>query len=93
MDLKTYAVVFGTVFLAELGDKTQLATVLFASREALSLLGVFIAASLALILSSAIAVGAGALVANVISPRILAYVAGAGFVIIGIWTIVQAAAQ
>ena len=93
MDLKTYAVVFGTVFLAELGDKTQLATVLFASREALSLLGVFIAASLALILSSAIAVGAGALVANVISPRILAYVAGAGFVIIGIWTIVQAAAH
>lgn len=93
MDLKTYAVVFGTVFLAELGDKTQLATVLFASRDSLSLLGVFIAASLALILSSALAVGAGALVANFVSPRILSYIAGAGFVIIGIWTIVQAAAQ
>ncbi len=93
MDLKTFAVVFGTVFLAELGDKTQLATVVFASRESLSLLGVFVAASLALILSSALAVGAGALVANYVNPRILSYVAGAAFVIIGIWTIVQAAAQ
>ena len=93
MDLKTYAVVFGTVFLAELGDKTQLATVLFASRESLSLFGVFVAASLALILSSALAVGAGALVANIVNPRMLSYVAGTGFIIIGAWTIWQAAAQ
>jgi putative Ca2+/H+ antiporter (TMEM165/GDT1 family) len=92
MDLKSFAIVFGTVFLAELGDKTQLATVLFASRPGVSLLGVFIGASLALILSSALAVGAGSLVAHYVDPRILSYVAGAGFVIIGIWTIVQAAA-
>ena len=92
MDLKSFVAVFGTVFLAELGDKTQLATVLFASRPGASLFGVFIAASLALMLSSALAVGAGTLVTNYVDPRVLSYIAGAGFIIIGIWTIVQAAA-
>ena len=54
MDLKVLFVVFGTVFLAELGDKTQLATVLFASKPSVSLVTVFVGASLALILSSLI---------------------------------------
>ena len=53
MDLKVLFVVFGTVFLAELGDKTQLATVLFASKPSVSLVTVFVGASLALMLSSA----------------------------------------
>ena len=90
MDLKTLFVVFGTVFLAELGDKTQLATVLFASKPSVSLVTVFIGASLALILSSALAVAAGSLISHYIDPRYLSYLAGAGFIIIGIWTIVQA---
>jgi putative Ca2+/H+ antiporter (TMEM165/GDT1 family) len=93
MDLKAYVVVFGTVFLAELGDKTQLATVLFASRDNINLFGVFVAASLALVLSSALAVGAGSIVSSVIEPRVLSFIAGAGFVIIGVLTIFQAAQQ
>jgi putative Ca2+/H+ antiporter (TMEM165/GDT1 family) len=91
MDLKVLFVVFGTVFLAELGDKTQLATVLFASKESVSLVTVFVGASLALILSSLIAVAAGSVISQYVDPRYLCYVAGAGFIIIGIWTILSAA--
>jgi len=91
MDLKIFFVVFGTVFLAELGDKTQLATVLFASRPEVSLVTVFVGASLALILSSLLAVAAGSVISQYVDPRYLSYIAGAGFIIIGIWTIVQAA--
>jgi putative Ca2+/H+ antiporter (TMEM165/GDT1 family) len=91
MDLKTLGIVFATVFLAELGDKTQLATVLFASRPSVSVLTVFVGAALALVLSTALAVGAGTLVARHVDPRILSYVAGAGFIVIGAWTMYQAA--
>ena len=91
MDLKVLFVVFGTVFLAELGDKTQLATVLFASKASVSLITVFVGASLALVLSSLIAVAAGSVISQYVDPRYLSYVAGAGFIIIGIWTIVAAA--
>jgi putative Ca2+/H+ antiporter (TMEM165/GDT1 family) len=90
MDLKVLFVVFGTVFLAELGDKTQLATVLFASKPSVSLVTVFIGASLALILSSLLAVAAGSVISQYVDPRYLSYIAGAGFIVIGIWTIAQA---
>lgn len=90
MDLKVLFVVFGTVFLAELGDKTQLATVLFASKPDVSLVTVFIGASLALILSSLLAVAAGSVISQYVNPRYLSYIAGAGFIVIGIWTIAQA---
>ena len=87
MDWKTLAVVFVTVFLAELGDKTQLATVLFASDNEVSKWLVFVGASLALIATSAIGVLGGGLIAQHISERTLRAVAGAGFIAIGIWTI------
>ena len=90
MDIKSFAMVFGTLFLAELGDKTQLATVLFASKESLNLMTVFFAASLALLAATAMAVLAGAAITQLVEPRYLSYIAGAGFVIIGIWTILQA---
>jgi putative Ca2+/H+ antiporter (TMEM165/GDT1 family) len=85
------ATVFGIVFLAELGDKTQLATLLFASRSPGNLFAVFIGASAALILASAIGVVAGSVISQYVSPRFLSYVAGAGFLIIGAWTIWQGA--
>ena len=90
MDLKTLAIVFGTVFLAELGDKTQLATVLFAADREVIRWIVFAGASAALVLSSAIGVMAGGLVAQVVDPRQLGIAAGAGFIAIGVWTLVSA---
>ena len=91
MDWKVFLTIFGTVFLAELGDKTQLATVLFATRESLHPFVVFLAASAALIATSAVGVAAGSFIADQIDTRILSYIAGAGFVIIGAWTIWNAA--
>ncbi|MDH3990605.1 MAG: TMEM165/GDT1 family protein [Gammaproteobacteria bacterium] len=91
MDLKLFATVFGIVFLAELGDKTQLATLLFASRSPGNLITVFVGASAALIVASAIGVVAGGVISQYVSPKHLSYVAGAGFVLIGAWTIWQGA--
>ena len=90
MDWRIFATVFGTVFLAELGDKTQLATVLFASRSTTSLWTVFAAAAAALVLTSAIGVAAGALVSQYVNVKYLSYAAGIGFIAIGAWTLVQA---
>lgn len=87
MDLKTAATIFGVVFVAELGDKTQLATLLFAADKPASKLTVFLSASLALVLSVAIAVLAGGLVSQYVSPAALRYVAGVGFIAIGVWTL------
>ena len=87
MDLKTTAAIFGTVFLAELGDKTQLATVLFASDRQNSALAVFLAAAAALVASTAIAVVAGSALASYVNTRHLSIVAGIGFMAIGAWTL------
>ena len=91
MDIKLAASVFGIVFLAELGDKTQLATLLFAARSPGNLLTVFLGASLALVVASAIGVLAGGLVDQFLSPKLLSYIAGVGFVVIGAWSIWQGA--
>jgi putative Ca2+/H+ antiporter (TMEM165/GDT1 family) len=90
MDLKLLSTVAGTVFLAELGDKTQLATLLFAAKSPGGLWTVFLGAAAALILASAIGVLAGGLVASLVNPKYLTYAAGIGFIVIGIWTLAQA---
>ena len=91
MDIKILATVFVTVFVAELGDKTQLATLLFASKAPGNLIAVFVGASAALIVASAVGVLAGGVISQYVSPKQLSYVAGAGFLIIGAWTIWQGA--
>jgi putative Ca2+/H+ antiporter (TMEM165/GDT1 family) len=90
MNLKLFATVFATVFLAELGDKTQLATLLYAAEARNPKLTVFVASATALVLTSAIGVLAGSLVAQHVSSKVLSLVAGAGFIAIGIWTIFTA---
>lgn len=92
VDIKLFLVTFASVFLAELGDKTQLATVLFASRSPAGALSVFVGAASALVLSTAVAVAAGAMFSTAVDGRYVTLAAGVGFVAIGLWTIRQAVA-
>jgi putative Ca2+/H+ antiporter (TMEM165/GDT1 family) len=87
MDPKLFLTVFSTVFVAELGDKTQLATLLYAADAAHPKLTVFAASAAALVLTSALGVLAGSLVAEHVSPRVVRWVAGLGFIAVGIWVL------
>jgi putative Ca2+/H+ antiporter (TMEM165/GDT1 family) len=77
--------VFTTVFLAELGDKTQLATVLFAADDRNSRWSVFWSASAALVLGSFLSVIAGSVLPQYVSPRGIKLMGGFGFIAIGLW--------
>ena len=89
-DLKVLTTVFVAVFIAELGDKTQLATMLFAADKDVSRLTVFLAASFALIVATAIGVLAGGFITQFISEKTLQFIAGIGFIAIGVWTLLSA---
>jgi putative Ca2+/H+ antiporter (TMEM165/GDT1 family) len=79
------------IFLAELGDKTQLATLLFAANPEVSRTGVFLAAAGALILSSLLAVLVGGALPELLAPRRLRTLAGVAFVVIGAWMLLTPA--
>jgi len=81
MEWKTFVTIFVAVFIAELGDKTQLATMLFATDKEVSKYTVFLAASAALIVASSIGVLAGSLFSEYINEKYLHYIAGVGFIL------------
>jgi putative Ca2+/H+ antiporter (TMEM165/GDT1 family) len=87
MDWKILATVFVSVFIAEMADKTQLVTLLFAADKEVSKWTVFFGSASALILASAIGVLAGSLMAQVINVKTMSIIAGTGFVLIGFWTL------
>lgn len=89
MDIKLFVTVFGSVFLAEMADKTQVATLLFAADNGHARLTVFVASALALTATSALGVLAGGWVGQWLNPRYLAWLAGTAFILIGIWTLVK----
>lgn len=89
MDLKIFLTVFATVFIAELGDKTQLATMLFAADKEVNKWLVFAAASAALVVAAAIGTLAGAAISHLVSTRQLTLIAGLGFIAIGVWTLLR----
>jgi putative Ca2+/H+ antiporter (TMEM165/GDT1 family) len=86
MDWKLALTTFGAVFLAELGDKTQLATMAF-SAAGRSPWAVFVGSACALVTTSAIAAFAGGAVARVVSPHLLTRIAGVAFLAVGIWVL------
>ncbi|MCA9526812.1 MAG: TMEM165/GDT1 family protein [Myxococcales bacterium] len=87
MQWQVFMTVLTTVFLAELGDKTQLATMTFAANGQVSRWTVFAAASVALVAASGIGVLAGAWLTRYVSPRHLTLAAGVAFIAIGAWTL------
>jgi putative Ca2+/H+ antiporter (TMEM165/GDT1 family) len=88
MNVGLFATVFATVFVAELGDKTQLATMLYASNSDNPRATVFAASAAALVLSSAIGVVAGHAISEYLNPNVIRWVAGLGFVAVGAWILV-----
>lgn len=90
MEIKTMTAVFVTALLAELGDKSQVLTLLYASAKQTHPLVVFLGVSLALVLATGIAVLAGSLLAQFVSQKILSWGAGAGFIILGLLTMYRA---
>jgi putative Ca2+/H+ antiporter (TMEM165/GDT1 family) len=92
MDWKLFGTTFVAIFVAELGDKTQLAT-LSLSAEAKSRWVVFAASALALVCTSAIAVIAGDAVARFIPPVWLKRAAAAVFIVLGVLMLVRQGAD
>lgn len=87
--MKIFIASFITIFLAELGDKTQIATLLFAANKDYSKLIVFLGAASALVLTSAIAVLLGSTLSNFVDEKTLKIIGGIGFLVVGVWTILS----
>jgi putative Ca2+/H+ antiporter (TMEM165/GDT1 family) len=86
LDFKVMLTTFGLIFLAELGDKTQLATFAF-SAESPSRLSVFIGSATALVLTSFVAVLFGGLVGKWIPANTIKIGAGILFILLGLWMV------
>ena len=80
---------FLTIFVAELGDKTQIATLLFASERQNSPWIVFTASASALVLGAALSVIMGAYGGRWLANVPLKLIAGIGFILIGVWSVAQ----
>ena len=90
MDLQMMFTTFGMVFLAELGDKTQLATFCL-SADCDSKTSVFLGSAGALVLSSLIAVLFGGAISRFVPPHYIKLGAGVFFVVVGVWMLYSAA--
>lgn len=83
MDLRVLLTTFGVIFLAEMGDKTQLAAMTMAA-ETKKPWAVFIGASIALACVSALGVLVGAVLGNYVPLEWVKRVAAVAFIVIGI---------
>lgn len=87
--MRLFATVFATIFVAELGDKTQLATLFYAAGAQNPKLTVFLGSASALVVTSALGVVAGSFISQHVSAKLLSWVVGLGFVAIGVWTLTR----
>jgi putative Ca2+/H+ antiporter (TMEM165/GDT1 family) len=87
MEWKLFLTVFASIFVAEMADKTQLVTLLFAADKAVNKWVIFLGSASALVLASAIGVLVGTMLSHVVSVRMMSVVAGTGFILVGAWTL------
>lgn len=88
MDWKLFFTTFVTIFVAELGDKTQFAAIA-ASSQSKSVKEVLLAVILALSLAGTIGVLAGKVLAAYLDPAFMRTVAGCLFIAVGVWVLVS----
>jgi len=81
--IRAFFTAFLTIFLAELGDKTQLATLALAAREG-RFWPVFLGAALALVLATALGAAAGKFLGDLLPLRTIRIISGALFVLLGL---------
>lgn len=79
---------FGTVFLAEAGDKTQLAAMTATVRSG-QIVTVFLAASAALVCATAIGVAVGGILFKYIPEAAIKWAAGSAFIAVGLWVLIK----
>nr|WP_320675312.1 TMEM165/GDT1 family protein [Prochlorococcus sp. MIT 1341] len=87
--LTVFLTTFTTVFIAEIGDKTQLATLLLSAQSGRPLI-VFLGAALALISASLVGVLVGRWLSTVVSPEKFQQISGLLFIVLGVWLATQA---
>jgi len=90
MDLKFMMTTFGLVFLAELGDKTQLATFCLSADCESSKWSVFIGSAVALVIASLIVVVFGDAISRIVPPSYIRIGAGVFFLAAGVWMLATA---
>ncbi len=86
MDWKIFASTFITIFLAEMGDKTQFAA-MAASSQSKSTMTVILAVVLALGLAGVLGVLFGKFIGTLLNPTTMRYVSGTLFILVGIWVL------
>ncbi len=88
MDIKTFLLTFVTIFLAEIGDKTQFTVFAFSIKNPSYRLSIFLGACCALVLSSLIAVILGEIAAKFIPLEYLRIACAILFIAIGAWMLI-----
>lgn len=90
MDYKLMVMVVFTAFVAELGDKSQVLAVLYASSKQASPWLVFIAVSIALVTATGIGVALGHYLSTFFTEKLLTWVSGFSFLGLGVMTLIRA---
>ncbi len=88
--MRGYLTIFLITFLAEMGDKTQISTLLFAGNKEINRWGILAAASCALTVATFLAVIVGSELDRFVSAKTIKLISGIGFIGIGIWTLLTA---